>query len=135
MSMLKQFVEHSNRDYSMIQSIRGDFFGHIFSHRVKYALGRLKIRITILQLVFLVSSCNHLFYYPDKHLYINPKETPLNYSEGKISTSDDNKLHYWDFQPDQKLLRPLYFTSMAMHRICHLTFSIQFGWSTMAIAL
>ena len=53
----------------------------------------------LISLLTLLQSCNHLFYHPDDHQYIDVSKLGVDYEEGFIESSDGERIHFWDFAP------------------------------------
>ncbi|RDB35246.1 MAG: alpha/beta hydrolase [Spirobacillus cienkowskii] len=49
----------------------------------------------IISILFLIQSCNHLFYHPNTRIYTDPKIFNLNYNEINILTEDKVNLNGW----------------------------------------
>lgn len=47
----------------------------------------------------MLSACNHLFYYPDRHLHYPPKHLGLEPEDIFFESTDGTRLHAWWFRP------------------------------------
>ena len=57
----------------------------------------------ILSALFLfLTGCGHLFYYPDRVLYFDPKKNNIEYTEIEFQSRDQTKLVGWYFQAQKK---------------------------------
>ncbi len=48
------------------------------------------------------SGCNHLFYYPDQHFYVDPKKVNVNKKELTVAANNRESLHVWYLLPKSK---------------------------------
>jgi uncharacterized protein len=54
------------------------------------------LRLTLfLIIIFFITSCNHLFYYPDSHVRLTPAKFNLKYEDILIKTEDGEELNGW----------------------------------------
>ncbi|WP_165931713.1 alpha/beta hydrolase [Pseudobacteriovorax antillogorgiicola] len=96
-------------------------------------LGSTTKKIIFFFLGAMLMGCNHLFYYPDNHVYFNPETSPLKFESGFIKTDDGEQIHYWDFapQPDSYRGTILHFHGNAQNMSSHMFFVvwlIEFGY-------
>ena len=82
----------------------------------------------ILLMVCFFTSCNSLFYYPDRVTYLTPDKKGFNYHEAKLETSDGEALNYWVIVPKgEKIGTILHFHGNAQNISAHFLFVAWFS--------
>lgn len=89
---------------------------------------RRLLGILLLGAMSVLTGCNHLFYYPTKIKYIDPKAQGFQYEERFVDTKDGERLVLWDFEPKgQERGTILHFHGNAQNISTHFLFVV---WMT-----
>lgn len=56
------------------------------------------MKLFVFLVIFLSTSCSHVFYQPSRHEYLNPLKIKLSYQDVYFPASDGVKLHSWFFK-------------------------------------
>ncbi|NRA44175.1 MAG: alpha/beta hydrolase [Oligoflexales bacterium] len=81
-----------------------------------------------LSILTLLSSCNSLFYYPDRVTYLTPDKRGFAYEESKLETPDGESLNYWVIAPkSEKVGTILHFHGNAQNISTHFLFVAWFS--------
>ncbi len=61
--------------------------------------------LLLLAVLFVISGCGHLFYYPTKHVYYTPDQFKLEYQDYKLKSKDGTELDSWLVKADPAVKR------------------------------
>jgi len=78
-------------------------------------------------MMFVLTGCNHLFYFPDRDMRLTPDQIGHTYEEFTVVTADDIKLTAWLLRADETIMKPwgtvLHFHGNAENMSTHMAFS------------
>lgn len=60
--------------------------------------GQDQVRPLLFVLIWLLTSCTHVFYQPSRHQYVDPDKFKLNYQDVYFTSRDGTRLHGWFFK-------------------------------------
>ncbi|MFK7825097.1 MAG: alpha/beta hydrolase [Oligoflexales bacterium] len=79
--------------------------------------------VLLVFLSFITTSCNSLFYYPDRITYLTPDKKGFKYREATMKTPDGETLNYWVIAPKrEKIGTILHFHGNAQNVSAHFLF-------------